>query len=76
MLKADIPLQRQRKEKTSSLFWRINKITNFLINKKMDKLFLANDVLTSEMDELLGGVKVKVKVTRPDGTTYEVELEW
>ena len=28
----------------------------------MDKLFLANDVLTSEMDELLGGVKVKVKV--------------
>lgn len=42
----------------------------------MDKLFLANDVLTSEMDELLGGVKVKIKVTRPDGTTYEVEVEW
>lgn len=38
----------------------------------MDKLFLANDVLTSELDELLGGIKIKVKF--PNGVEIEVEI--
>ena len=41
----------------------------------MEKLFKAEDVFTSEMDEVMGGWKVKITVTRPDGTKYEVEVE-
>ncbi|MBR8726049.1 hypothetical protein [Bacteroides pyogenes] len=44
----------------------------------MDKLFLANDVLTSEMEELFGGKKVTIVVirTNSDGTKTEVRLEY
>jgi hypothetical protein len=41
----------------------------------MEKLFLAEDVFTSEMDDVSGGMKVKVTITRPDGTKYELEVE-
>ncbi len=45
----------------------------------MDKLFLAKDVLTSEMDELLGGKKKTVTITYTDkdgrtvSVTYTIE---
>ena len=39
-------------------------------------VFEKEDQLSSEMDELLGGIKATITITRPDGTTYKVELEW
>lgn len=38
----------------------------------MNELFLSQDVLTSEMDELLGGVKITVRF--PNGVEIEVEI--
>lgn len=38
----------------------------------MNELFLSQDVLTSEMDDLLGGVKITVRF--PNGVEIEVEL--
>lgn len=66
--KGSIAIRKLRGEKQT--------IINFLNNKAMKNLFLQEDVFTSEMDEVLGGVKVKITVTRPDGTKYEMEVEW
>lgn len=42
----------------------------------MSNVFLSQDVMTSEMNDVMGGGKIKVKVTTKDGTTYEVEYEF
>lgn len=42
----------------------------------MMNVFLSQDVMTSELNDVIGGGKVKVKVTTSDGTTYEVEYEF
>lgn len=39
-------------------------------------IFEKGDQLSSELDELMGGVKVTITITRPDGTTYELAVEW
>jgi hypothetical protein len=41
----------------------------------MKNLFLVEDVFTSEMDEVLGGLKVTLTYTKPDGTEIKVEVE-
>lgn len=38
----------------------------------MDKLFLSDDVLDSELDELLGGIKIKI--VTPNGIEIVIEF--
>lgn len=42
----------------------------------MDQLFLANDVLTSELDELLGGKKITITYKDKDGREVTITYEW
>lgn len=58
-------------KKWRHLCWGVIKSIIFK-NKKMDELFLSEDVLTSEMDELLGGIKITVRF--PNGVEIEVEI--
>jgi hypothetical protein len=55
------------------------KVTAILIHlkrKAMDQLFLANDVLTSELDELLGGKKITITYKDKDGREVTITYEW
>ncbi|WP_300700612.1 hypothetical protein [Bacteroides sp.] len=38
-------------------------------------VFEKEDQLSSEMDELLGGIKVTFKKTNADGSSYEITVE-
>lgn len=42
----------------------------------MEKLFLANDVLSSEMNDILGGGKVTVTYKDKNGNEVTVAYEW
>lgn len=38
-------------------------------------VFEKEDQLSSELNELMGGIKVTYKVTKPDGTVHEITVE-
>ncbi len=42
----------------------------------MNDFFNANEVMSAELDDLLGGKKIKVTITKPDGTKIELEYEF
>lgn len=67
--------QKQRKD-VDFVEMKVTAILIHLKRKAMDQLFLANDVLTSELDELLGGKKITITYKDKDGREVTITYEW